>query len=95
MGTLGAVAFGSRYLGLIDEGCAGNGIATADPGSDFLCESFAVRSSLSIGSFGRIGEEAAFHEHCRDVGFSQYVVTTSAHSTIGRGRASNDKPMNG
>ena len=90
---LGAVAFGSRYLGLIDEGCAGNGIATADSGSDFLCESFAVRSTLSIGSFGRISEEAALHKHCRDVSFSQYIVTTSSHSTIGGGCASNDKPM--
>ena len=84
-----------RYFGLIDVRIAGNSIAPADSSCNFVCEFLAVRSSLGICSLGRVGEEAAFHEHCRNVGFSQYVITPAAHSAVGGRRTPSDEIMDG
>ena len=84
-----------RDFGLIDVRIAGNGIAPADSSCNFFCKFLAVRSTLSICSFGRVGEEAAFHEHGRNVGLSQHVITSAAHSAVGGRRAPSDKIMDG
>src|SRR5207302_4991846 len=108
--TLGLAMFRFGHLGLIDVRLQGdafarrnsrgrqgtsNRITPANSCCNFFCEFLAVGSSLGIRSFSWVCEETAFHQHCRNVRLSQYVVTTAPHSAIGRRRAPSDKIMDG
>src|SRR5207245_9374694 len=74
--------FRLRHLGLIDVRGAANDISPADSCCNFSSEFFAVRSTPGVRSFGWVGDETAFHEHCRNICLSQHVETTAAHSAI-------------
>src|SRR6266542_5702379 len=87
--------FRLRHLGLIDVRGAANDISPADSCCNFFCEFLAVRSTPGVRSFGWVGEETAFHEHCRNICLSQHVETTAAHSAIGRRCATGDIGMYG